>query len=89
MTKLFPVIAATAMLAGFSGAALADGRAPTAEEQASIETALKGHGFSTWGKVEFDDGKWEVDNAKHADGKLYDVDLAKADLAILKKELEN
>lgn len=89
MTKLFTTIAAAAMLAGMSGAVLADGRAPTAEEQASIETALKGQGFSAWGKVEFDDGKWEIDNAVHSDGKRYDVDLSKSDLAVLKKEIDD
>ncbi|MBR2536621.1 MAG: PepSY domain-containing protein [Hyphomicrobium sp.] len=80
--------AAAAILTASSAAVLADGRAPTAEEKATIETALKGQGFSTWGKIEFDDGKWEIDNAMHSDGKTYDVDLAKADLAVLKKELD-
>ena len=88
MTKVSALVAAT-LVCGFSGFAMADGRAPTAEEKTSVENALKGHGFSTWGKVEFDDGKWEIDNAKHSDGKLYDVDLSKGELAVLKKELED
>lgn len=88
MTSVFKAAAAVAMLAASATAGLADGRAPTSEEQASIENALKGQGFSAWGKVEFDDGKWEIDNAVHSDGKTYDVDLAKADLAVLKKELD-
>jgi len=39
--------------------------------------------------VEFDDGKWEIDNAVGADGKFYDVDLSPKDLSVIKKELDN
>jgi len=76
-------------LAGLGTHAMAGERVPTNEEAAAISAALQGYGFSTWSKVELDEGKWEIDNAKHADGKVYDVDLKVADLSILKKELED
>jgi hypothetical protein len=70
------------------GVALADGRAPTAEESTAVGAALTKAGFSKWGKVEFDEGKWEVDNAVGEDGKVYDVDLSANDLAVIKKEID-
>ena len=72
-----------------AGVALADGRAPTAEESTAVGAALTEAGFSKWGKIEFDDGKWEVDNAVSGDGKVYDVDLNANDLSVLKKEIDN
>jgi hypothetical protein len=80
------VLAATCFAAGF---AMADGRPPTAEETTAVSAALTKAGFSKWGKVEFDDGKWEIDNAVGADGKLYDVDLSATDLSVIKKEIDN
>lgn len=85
MRKYILVAAAAAL----TSPALADGRAPTAEEASSLKSSLNSAGFSSWSKIEFDDGKWEVDDAVHADGKTYDVDLSKADLSIIKKELED
>ena len=84
----FAVIVVAA--SGFAaGNALADGRAPTAEEAAAVGSALTKAGFSTWGKIEFDDGKWEIDNAVGADGKRYDVDLSANEYAVIKKEIDD
>lgn len=82
---------AAALLAAatFAGSAIASERAPSAAEAAAIGDAMKSQGFSAWGKVELDDGKWEVDNAVHSDGRVYDVDLRVSDLGILKRELED
>jgi hypothetical protein len=79
-------VAATSLVASV---ALADGRPPTAEETSAISTALTQAGFTKWGKVEFDDGKWEVDNAIGADGKQYDVDLSAKDLSVIKKDVDH
>lgn len=89
MASVLKTAAVIAALTFSATAALADGRAPTAEEQAGVEGALKSQGFTSWGKIEFDDGKWEIDNAVHTDGKRYDVDLSKADFSQLKKELDD
>ena len=55
-------------------AALAD-RDPSPEERQIISDALRYEGFTGWGKIEFDDGQWEVDNAIGPDGRKYDLKL--------------
>jgi hypothetical protein len=82
-----PLIAAAAFAALGAGTAWAD-RLPTPEEQTAIEGALKTAGYTSWGKVDFDDGHWDVDNAIGPDGKRYDVDLAPGDLKIIKSEID-
>lgn len=67
--------------------ALAQDRAPNAEELNRIEAVLKADGFTTWADIELDDGRvWEVDDAKHTDGKEYDVDLDPTSYAIVKRD---
>lgn len=62
-------------------------RLPTSEERAKIEAALKTEGFASWGDIELDDNRaWEVDDARHADGNQYDLDLHPQSLAIVKRE---
>ena len=57
-------------------AVVAADRAPTKEERTRIEAALKAEGFTSWGKIELDnDAVWDVDDAKHSDGREYDVEL--------------
>ena len=80
------ILASTAL---FAGVAFADGRPPTTEETTAVTAALTKAGFTKWGKVEFDDGKWEVDNAVGADGKTYDVDLSATDMSVIKQEIDN
>ena len=69
--------ATTALMIGLGTyAAYAEDRSPTAEERTAIEAALKADGFASWGEIELDNGRvWEVDDARHSDGKEYDVDL--------------
>ncbi len=81
-----PVLIASALFLPLAPA-LAD-RAPTAEERAAIEVALKAENFSSWGEIEFDDGKWEVDDAVAADGKKYDLDLDES-YKIIKRERDD
>ncbi|HVX37549.1 MAG TPA: PepSY domain-containing protein [Hyphomicrobium sp.] len=89
MTRIKIAAAILASSAFIAGVAFADGRPPTAEETSAISAALTKAGFSKWGKIEFDDGKWEVDDAIGADGKKYDVDLSASDLSVIKKEIDN
>jgi opacity protein-like surface antigen len=89
MSKIRFAIAALAAT-GFATVAIADDRPPTNEEAQAIEQALRGKGFTAWGKIELDDGKkWEIDNAVHEDGRVYDVELSATDLSLIKKELED
>jgi len=57
-----------------AGPAMAD-RLPTKSERDSISSTLRANGFVSWGKIELDDGRWEVDNARHRSGRVYDVDI--------------
>lgn len=65
----------------------ADDRPVTAEEGAQLVAALQAQGC-TGGKMEFDDGKFEVDNAKCSDGRTYDLNFD-ASFKLLKKDLED
>lgn len=82
-----PVVAAAAVLALSAGYAMAD-RMPTPDERTAVENALKSAGYTSWGKIEMDDGHWDVDAAIGPDGKPYDVDLAPGDLKIIKAEID-
>lgn len=48
-------------------AAFADDRPPSAEERQNIEATLSEAGYQTWEEIEFDDGAWEVDDARKGD----------------------
>lgn len=71
MTTLALAAAATAALA--TGAS-AD-RAPTAAERDRVAAVLSANGYVSWRKIERDDGRWEVDDARHAGGGVYDLDI--------------
>jgi len=60
-------------------------RAPTPAEKARIEDALRLHGYTNWKDIESDEKVWEVDDATGADGKTYDLELAKDTLQVIKK----
>jgi hypothetical protein len=75
-------------LAGTTGTALAD-RKPTQEELTAIEARLKSLGYTEWEDIELDDGKWEIDDAVHNDGKRYDLELAEKSLEVVKKEIDD
>ncbi len=76
-----------ALLLG-AGTAFAD-RAPNPEERAAIEQVLREAGFISWSKIEFDDGRWEVDNARGPDAKTYDLKLDAASFQIMSREIED
>lgn len=84
----FAVITGATFAATSSIAAGADRRAD-ADEHAAIGAVLHQAGYTKWSNIELDDGKWEVENAVRADGKVFDVDLAVADLRILKEEIDD
>lgn len=69
--------------------ARADDRPPTAEERRQIEAALRRHGFVRWGKIELDDGRWEVDDAVREDGRKYELELSTVDFSIVKLERDD
>jgi hypothetical protein len=73
-------------LISIAGIAVA-GRAVTEEERAKLASAVAAAGCSG-GKMEFDDGKFEVDDARCADGKKYDLEFDTS-FRLIKKEVED
>ncbi|BGE86541.1 hypothetical protein Ms3S1_29770 [Methylosinus sp. 3S-1] len=65
--------------------ALAD-RPLTEEEKVKLQSAVSAQGCSG-GKLEFDDGHYEVDDAKCDDGKTYDLKFD-AEFSLIRKKLE-
>lgn len=76
--------AATPLLALGSRQALA--RDPNQEERAAIEAALRSQGYVSWNDIEWDDGRWEVDDARTADGRKYDLKLDPATLQVTSRD---
>jgi hypothetical protein len=68
----------------FTGIAVAD-RAVTEEERAKLASAVAAAGCSG-GEMEFDDEKFEVDDAKCADGKEYNLEFDTS-FRLIKKEV--
>ena len=66
--------------------ALAD-RPVTEDERTKLVSALSEQGCSG-GKMEFDDGLFEVDDSRCQDGKIYDLKFD-ASFKLVKKELED
>ncbi len=63
------------------------GRAVTDDERAKLVAAMAAEGC-TGGKMEFDDGKFEVDDAQCKDGLRYDLDFDTS-FKLIKKKQEN
>ena len=65
----------------------AEARDPTPEMRARIEAALREQGFTAWDDIDVErDGRIEVDDARGADGKEYDLELDPQTLRITKRE---
>jgi hypothetical protein len=84
-----PIILAApfALLTAFAAPAFAADRPPTAEERTRIEAALRAEGYTAWDSIELDDNRvWEVNDARDAEGKEWDLDLDMQSLAIVKRD---
>lgn len=75
LNRITAALCGAAVLALPAFSAMADDREPTAEERTQIEAALREAGFTSWEEIELDDGRWEVDDARHSDGQEYDLKL--------------
>ncbi|ROQ01623.1 YpeB-like protein with putative protease inhibitory function [Stella humosa] len=82
--------ALAAMLSWPTAAPLA-GDDPSPEQRTRIEAVLQQMGFTSWGDIEReDDGRvWEVDDARGADGRKYDLKLSGTDLRELSRKLDD
>lgn len=83
---MFRLLATFAVTALTATAAMAD-RPVSEQERAKLVAALQAEGC-TGGKMEFDDGKFEVDDTRCADGKEYDIDFD-ASFKMIKKKLDD
>lgn len=88
MTKLLFALALPASLI-LTAPALANDRPPTPSERAAIEKVLKSAGYVFWEEIEFDDGRWEVDDASAANGREYDLKLDPKTLKIVSRRADN
>lgn len=67
--------------------AAAKARDPTPEMRARIEAALREQGYTAWDDIDLErDGRIEVDDARGADGKEYDLELDPQTLRVIKRE---
>jgi hypothetical protein len=81
------ILVAMTFIMVLAGGALAD-RPVTEEEKTKLAAAVAAQGCSGGKKMEFDDGKFEVDDASCADGKKYDLDFDTS-FQLIKKEVED
>ncbi len=78
------ILFAALLLAPF---AAAEARDPTPEMRARIEAALREQGYASWDDIDVErDGRIEVDDARHSDGKEYDLELDPQTLRVTKRE---
>lgn len=83
----FQLWMATAVLLFAGGAALADDRALNADESTKLAAAVTAEGCSG-GVMQFDYGRYEVDDAQCADGRRYDLDFDRA-FKLISKEVDD
>ena len=65
----------------------AQARDPSPEMRARIEAALREQGYTAWDDIDVErDGRIEVDDARAADGKEYDLEHDPQTLRVIKRE---
>lgn len=87
MNARLKLVAAAAILAfAVPVGASADDRRPEGAELAAITDALVAQGYSSWDGIEWDDGMWEVDDAKLSDGREYDLEVDPNTLQVVRQK---
>jgi hypothetical protein len=81
------VLVAMTVVVILAGGALAD-RPVTEEERTKLAAAVAAEGCDGGKKMEFEDGKFEVDDATCDGGKKYDLDFDTS-FKLIKKEAED
>ena len=75
MKQAVQLFAALVLSASATATAAHADRYPTKGERSSVTSVLRAHGFVSWQDIERDDGRWEVDDARHRSGRVYDLDI--------------
>ena len=78
---------AAVILIGSAAPGFAD-RPPTPDERAQIERVLRAEGFQSWGEIELDDGRWEVDDARASDGRKHDIKIDPRTMRIVERDAD-
>ncbi len=86
MLKTLAAVAVVGVLA--TPAWAQDDRPPTPQERAAIERVLRAEGFVRWDEIELDHGVWEVEDARTADGRDYDLKLRPRSLEIIQHDAD-
>lgn len=91
MIRLNKMLVLSAVLASIAVTPALSDRKPTLEERSRIETRLKELGYTSWDGIEFDEERnaWEVDDARMADGRDYDLKLNPQTLDIISRKLDD
>lgn len=84
MRILAPVLA---LLIGLACGAALGGRQISDQERIQLVAAVQAQGCSG-GRMKFDDGKFEVDDARCVDGSKYDLDFDKS-FKLIKKDRDD
>ncbi|MFN3261468.1 MAG: PepSY domain-containing protein [Pikeienuella sp.] len=83
-----PVLVA-ALFAVFAAPAHA-GRGAPAADWAAIVSALTEQGYVSWEEIEVDrEGNWNVDEARHGDGGVWELRLSPGDFAVIRRERDD
>lgn len=90
MMKLRHLLPAAGLALCLSPMAFA-GQHPNAEQRAALEVALTQAGFVSWGEIELEKGRWEVEDARKVIGSVekYDLKLDSTSLEIVKQKLDD
>ncbi len=75
MKTTIALIGAGALALTVTSAAEARPNSARAGGYGSVIDTLRANGFVSWREIERDDGKWEVEDARHRSGRVYDLDI--------------
>lgn len=91
MIRLSKMLVLSAALASIAITQALSDRKPTLEERSRIETKLKELGYTSWDEIEFDEERnvWEINDARVADGRDYDLKLNPQTLDVISRKLED
>ncbi|MBN8941814.1 MAG: PepSY domain-containing protein [Rhizobiales bacterium] len=67
-------------------AAHAGDRLPTPEERRQIEQVLHREGFTRWGEIDYENGRFAVTQAVDRDGQEYVLKLSQVDFSIVSRD---
>lgn len=91
MIRFTKMLVLSAVLASIALTQALSDRKPTLEERSRIEIKLRELGYTSWDEIEFDEERsvWEVDDARVAAGRDYDLKLNPQTLDVISRKLED